>query len=52
MTLCSPFKSWQRVYSYDVAFNLTETEAQNILGGEVALWAEQTDETALDVRLW
>ncbi|KAK4516496.1 uncharacterized protein ATC70_011468 [Mucor velutinosus] len=49
---CSPFKTWQRVYSYDVAFNLTETEAQNILGGEVALWAEQTDETALDVRLW
>ncbi|KAI9361338.1 glycoside hydrolase superfamily [Pilaira anomala] len=49
---CSPFKSWQRVYSYDMAFNLTETEALNILGGEVALWSEQTDTTTLDVRLW
>ncbi|KAG2190501.1 hypothetical protein INT47_005726, partial [Mucor saturninus] len=49
---CSPFKSWQRVYSYDMTFNLTETEAENVLGGEVALWSEQTDETTLDARLW
>ncbi|KAI8642475.1 beta-hexosaminidase 1 precursor [Parasitella parasitica] len=49
---CSPFKTWQRVYSYDAAFNLTEAEAKNILGGEVALWSEQTDETTLDIRLW
>ncbi|KAG2237196.1 hypothetical protein INT48_006600 [Thamnidium elegans] len=49
---CSPFKSWQRVYSYDMAFNLTESEAENILGGEVALWSEQTDTTTLDARLW
>lgn len=48
----SPFKSWQRVYSYDMAFNLTESEAENILGGEVALWSEQTDSTTLDTRLW
>ncbi|CEP13194.1 hypothetical protein [Parasitella parasitica] len=49
---CSPFKTWQRVYSYDPAYNLTEAEAKNILGGEVALWSEQTDETTLDIRLW
>lgn len=49
---CSPFKSWQRVYSYDLTFNLTESEAENVLGGEVALWSEQTDSTTLDVRLW
>lgn len=48
----SPFKTWQRVYDYDLAYNLTEVEAKNVLGGEVALWAEQTDETTLDVRLW
>ncbi|KAI8369441.1 glycoside hydrolase superfamily [Radiomyces spectabilis] len=49
---CSPFKSWQRVYSYDPTFNLTKEEAQNVLGGEVALWSEQSDETVLDARLW
>lgn len=48
----SPFKTWQRVYSYDLTFNLTETEAQNVLGGEVAMWTEQTDEASLDIRLW
>lgn len=35
-----------------MTFNLTETEAENVLGGEVALWSEQTDETTLDARLW
>ncbi|KAI8997320.1 glycoside hydrolase superfamily [Pilobolus umbonatus] len=49
---CSPFKTWQRIYSYDLAYNLTQSEAENVLGGEVALWTEQTDSTALDVRLW
>lgn len=50
--LSSPFKSWQRVYSYDLEFNLTETESKNILGGEVCLWTEQVDTTTLDTRLW
>ncbi|KAI8977369.1 glycoside hydrolase superfamily [Mycotypha africana] len=49
---CSPFKSWQRIYSYDLTFNLTDSEAKNVLGGEVALWAEQTDDASLDMRLW
>ena len=50
--IISTFKTWQRVYSYDLTFNLTETEAQNVLGGEVAMWTEQTDGTSLDTRLW
>ncbi|ORZ08159.1 glycoside hydrolase superfamily [Absidia repens] len=49
---CSPFKSWQRVYSYDPAFNLTKEQTKSVLGGEVALWSEQSDAAALDLRLW
>ncbi|KAI8080001.1 glycoside hydrolase superfamily [Halteromyces radiatus] len=49
---CSPFKSWQRVYSYDLTFNLTKEETKSVLGGEVALWSEQSDPAALDIRLW
>ncbi|KAI8330598.1 glycoside hydrolase superfamily, partial [Chlamydoabsidia padenii] len=49
---CSPFKSWQRVYSYDLTFNLTQEETKSVMGGEVALWSEQADPQALDVRLW
>ncbi|KAI8878124.1 glycoside hydrolase family 20 protein [Backusella circina FSU 941] len=49
---CSPYKSWQRVYSYDLEYGLNETEVEFILGGEVGLWSEQTDENSLDNRLW
>lgn len=49
---CAPYKTWQRVYDYDIAFNLTEGEARLVVGGEVALWSEQSDETVLDERLW
>ncbi|ORX61372.1 hypothetical protein DM01DRAFT_256472 [Hesseltinella vesiculosa] len=49
---CSPFKSWQRVYSYNLNYNLTKDERARVKGGEVALWAEQTDHTSLDGRLW
>ncbi|KAL5218719.1 hypothetical protein ABZP36_019403 [Zizania latifolia] len=49
---CAPFKTWQRVYDYDILHGLTDDEAQLVLGGEVALWSEQSDETVLDGRLW
>ncbi|KAG0607553.1 hypothetical protein M758_8G037600 [Ceratodon purpureus] len=49
---CAPFKTWARVYDYDITFNLTSKEAKLVLGGEVALWSEQADETVLDSLLW
>ncbi|KAK1282690.1 Beta-hexosaminidase 2 [Acorus calamus] len=49
---CGPFKTWQRVYDYDITYNLTDAEAELVLGGEVALWSEQADQTVLDARLW
>nr|XP_010910083.1 beta-hexosaminidase 2 [Elaeis guineensis] len=49
---CAPFKSWQRVYDYDITYGLSEEEAGRVLGGEVALWSEQADGAVLDGRLW
>jgi len=49
---CAPFKTWARVYDYDITFNLTVDEAKLVLGGEVALWSEQADATVLDALLW
>ncbi|KAG9441548.1 hypothetical protein H6P81_017402 [Aristolochia fimbriata] len=49
---CGPFKTWQRVYDYDIAYGLSEAEAELVLGGEVALWSEQADATVLDPRIW
>ncbi|KAL0090287.1 glycoside hydrolase family 20 protein [Phycomyces blakesleeanus] len=49
---CSPFKSWQRMYIYDITYGLSKEETKYVLGGECALWSEQSDETTLDARLW
>lgn len=49
---CAPFKTWARIYDYDITFNLTKEEAKLVLGGEVALWSEQADDTVLDSLLW
>jgi hexosaminidase len=40
------------VYSYDVTYQLTKEEAKSVLGGEVALWSEQSDSMTLDMKLW
>ncbi|KAI4365950.1 hypothetical protein MLD38_021886 [Melastoma candidum] len=49
---CSPFKTWQMIYNYDIAYNLTEEEAKLVLGGEAVLWSELADPEVLDPRLW
>ncbi|XP_057855730.2 beta-hexosaminidase 2-like [Cryptomeria japonica] len=49
---CGPFKTWQRVYDYDITYGLSEEEAKLVLGGEVVLWSEQADGTVLDTWLW
>ncbi|CAN6659103.1 hypothetical protein TRVA0_031S00804 [Trichomonascus vanleenenianus] len=49
---CAPYKSWQRVYVYDVAYNLTSDETRRVKGIEAALWGELNDETTIDSKLW
>lgn len=49
---CAPFKTWQRVYDYDITHGLSDGEAALVLGGEVGLWSEQADATVLDARVW
>ncbi|CDK25952.1 unnamed protein product [Kuraishia capsulata CBS 1993] len=49
---CGPYKTYQRIYNYDIAANLTDEEAAHIIGGEVAIWAEQTDSLTLTSMVW
>jgi len=49
---CGPYKTWQRVYDYDITYGLTPEEAQLVIGGEVAMWTEQVDTVVLDGRVW
>ncbi|KAH8556552.1 putative beta-N-acetylhexosaminidase naga [Umbelopsis sp. PMI_123] len=49
---CAPYKTWQRIYDYDITVGLTASEAKHVLGGETPLWAEQNDEQTVDSKLW
>ncbi|OAD03090.1 glycoside hydrolase family 20 protein, partial [Mucor lusitanicus CBS 277.49] len=49
---CAPFKTWQRIYSFDMTYGIEKAHKGKVLGGEVAMWAEQTGPTVIDGRLW
>ncbi|XP_023943280.2 chitooligosaccharidolytic beta-N-acetylglucosaminidase [Bicyclus anynana] len=48
---CSPYIGWQKVYENSPKVIAQEYYDQ-ILGGEAALWSEQSDSATLDGRLW
>ncbi|POR31631.1 Beta-hexosaminidase [Tolypocladium paradoxum] len=49
---CGPTKSWRLVYAHDPVAGLSKEAAKQVLGGEVAVWSELTDETNLDSIVW
>lgn len=49
---CAPYKTWQRIYDYDFTANLTDAQAEHVIGAEVALWSEQVDSTVLTQKIW
>lgn len=49
---CAPYKTWQRIYSFDIFQNLTNSEKKHVLGAEAVLWSEQVDFTVLTGKLW
>lgn len=49
---CNPYKTWQRIYAFDFAANLSQDEMQHIIGAEVTLWSEQVDTTVLTQKIW
>ncbi|EGG04517.1 family 20 glycoside hydrolase [Melampsora larici-populina 98AG31] len=49
---CDPFKTWQKIYSFDPYGNITHTQRKLVLGGQVSLWSEQADPQNLDSLIW
>ncbi|KAF9942989.1 hypothetical protein BGZ75_001910 [Mortierella antarctica] len=49
---CAPYKTWQRIYTYDFTKGLTAEEAKHVVGGEVAMWSEQSDATVIEAKIW
>ncbi|KAF2859465.1 glycoside hydrolase family 20 protein [Piedraia hortae CBS 480.64] len=49
---CAPRHNWRAVYSYDPLQNIPADLAHLVLGGEVHIWSEQTDEVNLHQMVW
>ncbi|KAF0709536.1 hypothetical protein As57867_005869, partial [Aphanomyces stellatus] len=49
---CSPYKSWQLIYDYDVAVNVTAANKKLVLGGETAMWSEIADDHVVEAKVW
>jgi hexosaminidase len=49
---CPPYKNWRVVYAYRPLEGVPEDLRHLVLGGEVHLWGELTDEVSLDGMLW
>ncbi|KAG8857991.1 N-acetyl-glucosamine-6-phosphate deacetylase [Tulasnella sp. 330] len=49
---CDPYKTWQMIYSFDPYDSITAAQQPLVLGGETALWSEQSDTDSLDDKLW
>ncbi|XP_053612207.1 chitooligosaccharidolytic beta-N-acetylglucosaminidase isoform X2 [Plodia interpunctella] len=48
---CAPYIPWQKIYDNSPA-EIAPDHKKLILGGEAALWSEQSDSATLDGRLW
>ncbi|KAH8907712.1 beta-hexosaminidase precursor [Coniochaeta sp. PMI_546] len=49
---CAPYKTWQRIYDYDFTLNLTDAQAQHVIGASAPLWSEQVDATVISGKMW
>ncbi|KAH7108581.1 beta-hexosaminidase precursor [Auriculariales sp. MPI-PUGE-AT-0066] len=49
---CAPYKTWQRIYDFDFAANLTAEESKLVLGVTAPLWGEQVDDSVISGKLW
>lgn len=49
---CSPYKNWRHIYSYDPLTNISLDQRHLVVGGEIHLWGELTDDISLDGLLW
>ncbi|KAF2402213.1 hypothetical protein EJ06DRAFT_528333 [Trichodelitschia bisporula] len=49
---CSPRHNWKVIYAHDPLAHIPADQHHLVQGGEVHLWAEQTDRQNLDTMLW
>ncbi|EJD50624.1 N-acetylhexosaminidase [Auricularia subglabra TFB-10046 SS5] len=49
---CDPFKTWQKMYSFQPFASLTAAQQSLVMGGQNLLWTEQSDPSNVDAISW
>ncbi|OQR96729.1 hypothetical protein THRCLA_07182 [Thraustotheca clavata] len=49
---CHPYHHWSVLYDLNLLHNVPQKHHKLVLGGEVALWSEEADESSMDVKIW
>ncbi|KAI8847867.1 glycoside hydrolase superfamily [Chytridium lagenaria] len=49
---CDPYKTWQDMYGFDLVGGVSGELRKGVLGGEVALWTEQSEAHTIDSKIW
>lgn len=49
---CGPYKTWQRIYNFNITSNLSEEQLKHVLGAETTMWGEQVDSVVLIAKIW
>ncbi|KAI5964062.1 HEX1 [Candida pseudojiufengensis] len=49
---CGPYKTYQRIYSFNILKNLTKEQQSLVVGAEAVLWSEQVDSNVLTSSIW
>lgn len=44
--------TWQKMYSYDPTFGMTEEQRELIVGGEASMWGEMVDQFNIMPKIW
>lgn len=52
MDYCAPYHNWRHMYTYNPLVNISSELQNDVEGGEVLMWSEQTDSQDLDSKLW
>lgn len=49
---CDPYKTWQKIYSFDPYANITAEQEHLVVGGDALLWTEQANPGSMDSYIW
>lgn len=50
--LDEPYRKWNYIYDRVFLFIFVSNERTNVLGGEILMWGDYVDDSAIDAKVW